>query len=269
MKKTFISLVASLALAGSAFAAGDKVYAVVNGENITSKDFNNAVKELNISPNISKEQEKTILDQIVAKKLLLQDVMKSDIVKSDIYKKALEEQKQELAFRISMNEIYKDTKVSIKELKEYYSKNQIMFLTPESKVQASHILLKDKKTAQDIISQLKKSKDIKSSFTKLAKEKSTGPSSTNGGELGWFTSKKMVPEFSQAAFALNKGEFTKEPVQTRFGYHVIYIDDKNANLYPFERVSPQIEYMVKQQLVMKALDKKAKKLKKKAKIQYK
>ena len=74
------------------------------------------------------------------------------------------------------------------------------------KLKASHILLKTEKEAGEVIKILSSEKDKKVAFTKLAKEKSTGPSGPNGGELGWFTTDKMVPEFSAATEKLKVGE---------------------------------------------------------------
>jgi hypothetical protein len=94
------------------------------------------------------------------------------------------------------------------------------------KVKARHILLHSKKDAEDIIDLLLKSQNLKSKFIKLAKEKSTGPSSKYGGDLGWFTKDRMVPEFSQVVWKLEKNTINKIPVKTAFGYHVIYLEDK-------------------------------------------
>jgi peptidyl-prolyl cis-trans isomerase C len=84
-------------------------------------------------------------------------------------------------------------------------------------VDARHILLKTQAEAQAVIDQLNKGAD----FATLAQKDSIDPGAKNGGELGWFSQNEMVPAFSTAAFALKKGEYTKTPVQTQFGYHVI------------------------------------------------
>ncbi len=92
-------------------------------------------------------------------------------------------------------------------------------------VRASHILVKTEKEAWDIISQLQKGAD----FAKLAKEKSIDQSKNrNGGDLGFFYRETMVKEFSDAAFALKKGEITKTPIKSVFGWHVIMVTDRRA-----------------------------------------
>lgn len=97
----------------------------------------------------------------------------------------------------------------------------------EPNIQASHILVEDEELAKDLIKQLDEGAD----FAELAKEHSTDTSAENGGELGSFGRGKMVAEFEEAVFALKDGEYTKEPVQSQFGYHIIKrtaTDEKEA-----------------------------------------
>lgn len=84
-------------------------------------------------------------------------------------------------------------------------------------VRASHILVEKFTEAQQIIEQLKKGAD----FAKMAAEKSTDGSRRRGGDLGWFGRGAMVKEFETAAFALEVGQMTQEPVKSQFGYHII------------------------------------------------
>ena len=97
-----------------------------------------------------------------------------------------------------------------------------------TQINARHILLKDEETAKKIIADLEKGAD----FATLAKEKSTGPSAKNGGDLGWFGLGQMVPPFEKGVLELEKGTFSKTPVKTQFGYHVIYLTDKKVNPAP-------------------------------------
>ena len=95
-------------------------------------------------------------------------------------------------------------------------------------VTASHILVATKEESKEIIVLLNSGED----FSELAKTKSTGPSGPNGGSLGTFGRGQMVPAFENAAFALNDGRFTKEPVQTQFGWHVIKVEKKTITPAP-------------------------------------
>ncbi|MCF6320903.1 MAG: peptidylprolyl isomerase [Rhizobiaceae bacterium] len=111
--------------------------------------------------------------------------------------------------------------ISEEALKTRYEK-EISETKPEKQVDARHILVKTEDEAKAIIAEL----DAGGDFAKLAKEKSTGPSGANGGTLGYFGKGQMVPEFEVAAFALEKGSYTKTPVKTQFGYHIILKQDE-------------------------------------------
>lgn len=87
-------------------------------------------------------------------------------------------------------------------------------------VNASHILVKNEKDAQNIMARLEKGEN----FADLAKRFSKCPSKSKGGNLGWFNKGDMVKEFEDAAFAGKKGEVVG-PVKTEFGYHIILIND--------------------------------------------
>jgi parvulin-like peptidyl-prolyl isomerase len=209
-----------------------------------------------------------ILDQAIDSKLLSQKAIKSGVENTKAYKDALKNLKTDLALETWMKEQYKKAKVSDKEAKDFYDKNSDKFVEP-AQVKARHILLKTEKEAQDIIKQLKglKGKALEDKFIKLAKTKSTGPSGANGGELGWFTKKRMVPEFSEAAFALKPGQITTKPVKTQFGYHIIYVEDKkDGGKIPFDKVKDRIKAQLKVNSFQKRVQGIAKQLRKNAKI---
>lgn len=115
---------------------------------------------------------------------------------------------------------------------------EISNTAPEKEVDARHILLKTKEEAMVVIGELDAGKD----FAELAKVKSTGPSGANGGTLGFFSKGQMVPDFETAAFALKNGAYTKEPVKTQFGWHVILKQDERDKQPPsFEESKAQIK----------------------------
>ena len=116
--------------------------------------------------------------------------------------------------------------------------------TPPQEVHALHILVKTEDEAKDIIKQLNKGAD----FGKLAKEKSTDPGSgESGGDLGYFTKDKMVPEFADAAFAMQVGKYSDTPVHSQYGWHVIKVVDKRAQPLPtLDQVKPQLTQLVLQ-----------------------
>lgn len=99
---------------------------------------------------------------------------------------------------------------------------------PKIEQRASHILLETEEEAREVIAKLNDGAD----FAELAKESSTGPSAPQGGDLGYFTAGQMVPEFAAAADKLQPGDYTKEPTQTQFGWHVIKVVDRREVTQP-------------------------------------
>ncbi|MBL6622794.1 MAG: peptidylprolyl isomerase [Alphaproteobacteria bacterium] len=118
-------------------------------------------------------------------------------------------------------------------------------------VNAAHILVEDEQTAKDIITAL----DGGAEFASLAKEKSTGPSGPNGGDLGYFKRGAMVPGFENAAFALEVGAYTKEPVQTQFGWHIIELKDRRtAEPMPLAEMAGQLRQTLQRQALVRVLE---------------
>jgi peptidyl-prolyl cis-trans isomerase C len=127
-------------------------------------------------------------------------------------------------------------KVGEEDVRARYDR-EVAATPPENEVSARHILLETEEDAKAVIEELQGGAD----FAELAMEKSTGPSAPGGGDLGYFTRGRMVPDFEEAAFALDVGGFTAEPVQTQFGWHVIKVEDKRQVQPPaFAEVQDQI-----------------------------
>jgi peptidyl-prolyl cis-trans isomerase C len=107
----------------------------------------------------------------------------------------------------------------------------------QPEVHARHILVEDEAAAKELIVKLGGGAD----FAELAKESSTGPSASRGGDLGYFTADQMVPEFSEQAFKLEDGQYSKAPVKTQFGWHVIKVEDRRESAPPaFEGMEQQL-----------------------------
>ena len=118
-------------------------------------------------------------------------------------------------------------------------------------VKARHILVAERQTAEEIIIQLAGGAD----FISLAKEKSTGPSGPNGGDLGYFGRGAMVPAFEAAAFDLNIGQHSQTPVQTQFGWHVILLEDKRTAEPPsYAALQQQLQQNLINQNLARLLD---------------
>lgn len=269
-KKIILSLVATLALSGSAIANQEKVYAVVNGEKITNQEIAMVLRDQRVTfDSLDKTQQKQIIDGLIEQSLLTAEAYKSDIINSKEYKEELEKVKKTLAFQFWIRDFSKNIDIKDSEVKKYYDSNKAKFKSTDQ-LKASHILVKTQKEADDIINELSKASNLKKAFTKAAQEKSVGPSGPSGGELGWFTKEKMVPEFSAAAAKLEVGKITKKAVKTQFGFHIIYLDDmKKAGVVAYEQIKERLKQELLQQKFTKSVKDKANKLKEKAKIQYK
>ncbi|MFY2824136.1 peptidylprolyl isomerase [Ruegeria sp. MALMAid1280] len=115
---------------------------------------------------------------------------------------------------------------------------------------ASHILVETEEEAKGIKAQL----DDGADFAELAKEKSTGPSGPNGGELGWFGPGQMVPAFEAAVIGLEKGQVS-EPVKTQFGWHVITLNDKRKSEAPeLDQVRAELSQTLQQEVIQARID---------------
>lgn len=120
----------------------------------------------------------------------------------------------------------------------------------ETEIKARHILVETEQEALDVIAEL----DGGADFAELAREHSVGPSGENGGDLGWFRQGEMVAPFAEAAFALEPGTFSSEPVQTQFGWHVILAEDRRtAEPPPLDAVRDQLTVELREQLAQEIL----------------
>jgi parvulin-like peptidyl-prolyl isomerase len=264
LKKTLLTtmvLVASL-------NAGE-VLATVNNTPIKKEDINQVLQKQGISfDKLPKEQQKKLVDKLIERELLVDVAKKAGIEKDEEYKKTLENYKKDLLIKVWMDKTYKRALISDSEANKYYQDNKDSYKVPE-KVHARHILVKTEDEAKKIIDELKnlKGQELNKKFIELAKSKSTGPSGKNGGDLGYFTKGQMVKPFSDAAFALKKGEITTKPVKTQFGYHIILVEDKKpAGVAPFKDVKSQIVAKMRQEQFAKAVKDAIDKQKESAKI---
>ncbi|MBW1645412.1 MAG: SurA N-terminal domain-containing protein [Deltaproteobacteria bacterium] len=167
------------------------------------------------------------------------------------------EKRQAVVIRVPAAEVRKEIKIDEAQLKSYYDDHVGDYVVPE-RVKARHILFKvegkapasaweeARKKALEVIAKLDQGRD----FAALAKEYSQGPSAPRGGELGWFSRGRMVKSFEDAAFALKPGSYTREPVRTQFGYHVILVEKhEKARTKSFAEVKEDIRrQLVNEQL---------------------
>lgn len=264
-KKLVLSMIATLAISTTSLSAAD--YGSVNGEKITKQDVATFLRNPNIDfDSLPKKSKDKVLEQIIEKKLLTDNAVNSGVSKEKAYKEALADLERDLALEVWMQNEFKKIKISDKEKKDYYEKNKAQFKVPTT-LEARHILTKTEADAKSIIKDLDNAKDKKAKFVELAKNKSVGPSGPKGGYLGKFPETQMVPEFSKAAKELNKGAYSKTPVKTQYGFHVIYLEDKiAAKTLSYDEVQKRINQVLVQEKFRGIIKSTTDNLRKKAKI---
>ena len=257
MNKNYAVLALSGALllgVSQAWAEGkDGIAATVNGKNITVAEIRDAY---NMNPAIKTKvpfgdfYEKT-LDVFVDGELVYQAAVESKVTESADYKKQLKAMQEELARKVYIEQQV-DKLVNDEQLKKVYADYKKSF-KPEKEVKAKHILVDIEAKAKEEIAKLNKG----GNFDKLAKEYSKEPA-----ELGYFPKEAMVPEFADAAFALKKGTYSKKPVKTQFGYHVIMVEDtRDSKPLTYEKIKPQLKAMLAQGAIGKVIGDASKKAK--------
>ncbi len=258
------SILLAALLSNSAFALGKNTVAAVNGKNITQKQYQAHLKQRQAQNPKGKQtapvSRQVILDELINREILLQEAKRLKLHKDKKVLKQLEQQKANILIQTLISRSPAAQPVSDKELKEVYDK-QIGSADPKE-YKARHILVKDEETAKKLIKKLNDG----ANFEELAKKESTGPSGKNGGDLGWFSAAQMVPAFSKAAAKLKKGTHSQKPVKTRFGFHIIKLEDSRKRELPkFADVKNQIKPLIQN----KRLQEYVVKLRSKAKIEIK
>lgn len=264
MKKSILAL--SLAASISLNAA---VVAVVNGKKIDDSIFGSSASQIQSLP---AEAKKAMIDRVIVRQLLLEEAKKAKVQDSPEYKLAAKQGEENLAIQVWEKQQFDAIKISDSEAKDFYNKNKDKTIIP-AQVRAKHILVASKAEAEAILKELKglKGEALNKKFSELASTKSIDKASgANGGELGFFPKSQMVPEFADAAFAMKKGEISKAPVQTNFGFHIILKEDERAqSTLTFNRVKDDIINTLKTQKLQVQMQKKVEDLRKNAKIEYK
>lgn len=225
--------------------------ATVNGVAISEGVVDQVIKQRSGGQPMPPEARKALVDNLVLQAVVAQEAAKQGLDKTPEFVAQMETIRQSALANAYVEDWVKKNPVTDEMLKAEYERLKAQSAGTEYK--ARHILVEKEADAKAIIATLKKTP---AAFDKLAKEKSkdTG-SKANGGDLGWFDSRGMVPEFSAAVGKLEKGKFTEEPVKTQFGYHVILLEDSRATQPPtLDAVKPQLTQQLMQQNVKKQID---------------
>lgn len=241
--------------------AKDAVAATVNGTPISESLVGMMLKQrTNLGRPADPESRKTFIDNLAMQLIISQEAVKKGLDKAPEVVNRIELGRQSVLVDAFVQDYVKNNAVSEDMLKAEYEKIKAQATGTEYK--ARHILVENEAEAKDIIARLKKNPEA---FEALAKEKSKDRGSKdNGGDLGWFDPRGMVPEFGAAVAQLAKGKFTEEPVKSQFGYHVILLEDsRQQQVQPLEQIKPALMQQMQQQNLKKLFDE----MKAKAKIE--
>jgi peptidyl-prolyl cis-trans isomerase C len=229
-------------MAGSACAQNtDPVVARVNGAEIRSSDLALAEEEMGGNlPAMAPEAKRDYLVAYLSDMMLVAKAAEDKKMADDAdFKRRLAYMRNKLLMETMLHAESKSAVNDAAMHKVYDEASKQM--AGEKEVRARHILVETEDEAKAVLAELKKGTD----FGELARLKSKDPgAAAEGGDLGYFTKDQMVPEFSEAASKLEKGQLS-EPVKTQFGWHVIKVEDKRDRpVPPFEQVKDQIETYV-------------------------
>jgi len=213
------------------------VAAKVNNHIISAQDVLNAVNTLpeNVKTKPLSEIYPRIINELINKHLITKRAYNEKLDLDQNVLNLIKKNKDSILAKYWLRN-YIQNETSDENIKNFY-KEYVKTFQEYTEVNASHILVKTKNEAVSIINKLKS----KSQFSELAKTFSIGPSGKNGGNLGWFGPGQMVKEFEKAAFLIEKGNISQKPIKTKFGFHVIKVNDiRNAKPKKLKEIKKNI-----------------------------
>lgn len=283
-----VFLIAAVPLAAQAPAAKaePKIAATINGEIVTVEQLDRMYSHL--SPEMRANYERSggkaqFLDTYIRKKLLLQEALKSSFDKRPDVQDDVQAAKESVLFDRYIKDVIAANIVTDALVRTYYDGHQDEFQRPAS-MKLRHILATptegpvnnstgdDAKSLDEALAKMTRIDGLlkeKANFVDLASKFSEDSTADTGGDLGWVTPGKMVPEFDKMAFSLKKGQISSI-IKTDFGFHIIYAEDRReAGVAPFEEVRADIrELMLREKMpeVLQEVNRLAQELRTQSKI---
>jgi len=225
---------------------GEEVIATINDEPIYTSIFqrySNMRLQKNVD-DLSDDERDGLIEELIQFHLMTNAATNAGISQEQNVIIDLELQKLQMLSRLMATRHLEENPPSETELQIAYEQNIQRLSGVQYK--ARHILLDEESEATEIIEELRGGAD----FQELATARSTGPSGPNGGDLGWFSADTMVPPFAQAVSSMEIGTFSEEPVRTRFGWHIILLEDTQDSQPPgLEAVRADITMFVEQRKI--------------------
>jgi peptidyl-prolyl cis-trans isomerase C len=233
--------------------------AIVNGQYIAKSTLTDLEKEIAVRGQGQTFPKEKLIEELVQRQLLIQDALQKKLDQSTEVLTQLESARNTLLTQADLQNYLKTNPVTDADLKAEYDSKVGGANATEYK--ASHILVKTEDEAKKLIAELDKG----GKFADLANKNSLdAKESQNGGDLGWFAAGQMVEPFSEAVAKLEKGKYSKTPVKTQFGYHIILREDSRAQTPPpFDAVKEQLKPILERKKVQTMVEN----LRKQAKVE--
>jgi peptidyl-prolyl cis-trans isomerase C len=198
----------------------ETILASFNGQTITLGEFDQLWEEVPEEYKLQLDKS-MLLDQLISEKLLMQEAKNMGLEEDSVVLEQIKKMTEQILVQVLIErEILDKVNINDQEVSEYYEQNKESF-TEKEQVYLYNILLETEEEAQDILEQLKAGGD----FSEIAKEKSTGPSAAQGGDLGYLTKGTIIPEIEEVVFALEVEELS-EVVKSDYGFHILKITEK-------------------------------------------
>jgi peptidyl-prolyl cis-trans isomerase C len=239
-----------LARPAAAQQAADPVVARVDGDEIRLSDVEEAIQSLPGEYRSMPPQTlyPALIDQLIDRQAVAVMARKQGLDKDPAVRRqmarAQDEALQSALFHREVGPLVTDQAVRARYDREIAGKPGL------DEVHARHILVASEADAVAIIAELKKGGD----FAAIAKARSSDPGAAQGGDLGWFKKVDMLPEFSEVAFALKPGEISDKPAHTRYGWHVIQVEERRTAAPPsYEQARDELRNRMIQEGVQKML----------------
>ena len=251
-------LVAGAIVSAPVHAQKGGTVATVNGQAISQNTYNAFIAQQKAqgTPD-TPELQNAVKEELIRRELLVQEAKKKNLDKSSEVQGQVELARQAVLIQAYLSDYVRANPISEDRLKKDYEAIKGNLRTTEYKTK--HILVANEDEAKAIIAKLDKG----DKFSELAKQSKDPGSKDNGGELGWTSPSTFVKPFSLALTGLKKGEYTKTPVKTDFGYHVIMLEDtRPLTPPPYDQVKGQLQQRAQQQQVEQLV----KKLRESAKV---
>ncbi len=210
----------------------------INGTTLTKQDYDQyiEIRSQKTKTNVTPDKQ-TIIDEMIDRELLRQDALTKKLDQDPQFLEQLKQLRDNLLMSFALQTYLKSHKITDATVRSFYNQRITEIKMPKQ-YKARHILVNTEAEAKEIIAAINKGE----SFGKLAKAKSSDiGSAKKNGDLGWVTKQKLVASFGNAMEKLAKGEYTKTPVKSRFGWHIIKVEAIKSQPAPaFNRVKEQI-----------------------------